>query len=62
MFEEREEKVQSIPLSLFSFRIDWFDLRAVQGDLVKTLTSGLTRPVRYDLNQIPYNYTVDVTN
>ena len=47
---------------LISFRIDWFDLRAVQGDLVKTLTSGLTRPVRYDLNQIPYNYTVDVTN
>ena len=21
-----------------------------------------TRPFRYDLNQIPYNYTVDVTN
>ena len=21
-----------------------------------------TRPVRYDLNQIPYNYTVEVTN
>ena len=21
-----------------------------------------TRPVRYDLNQIPYDYTVDVTN
>ena len=21
-----------------------------------------TRPIRYDLNQIPYNYTVDVTN
>ena len=22
----------------------------------------ITRPFRYDLNQIPYNYTVDVTN
>ena len=21
-----------------------------------------TRPLRYDLNQIPYNYTVEVTN
>ena len=21
-----------------------------------------TRPLRYDLNQIPYNYTVDMTN
>ena len=21
-----------------------------------------TRPIRYDLNQIPYNYTVEVTN
>ena len=21
-----------------------------------------TRPFRYDINQIPYNYTVDVTN
>ena len=47
---------------LISFKIEWFDLHAVQGDLVKTMTSGLTRPFRYDLNQIPYNYTVDVTN
>ena len=23
---------------------------------------GTTRPFRYDLNQIPYNYTVEVTN
>ena len=23
---------------------------------------GTTRPFRYDLNQIPYDYTVDVTN
>ena len=22
----------------------------------------ITRPFRYDLNQIPYNYTVEVTN
>ena len=22
----------------------------------------ITRPCRYDLNQIPYNYTVEVTN
>ena len=22
----------------------------------------ITRPLRYDLNQIPYNYTVEVTN
>ena len=22
----------------------------------------MTRPLRYDLNQIPYNYTVEVTN
>ena len=21
-----------------------------------------TRPIRYDINQIPYNYTVEVTN
>ena len=47
---------------LISFKIEWFDLHAVQGDLVKTMTSGLTRSFRYDLNQIPYNYTVDVTN
>ena len=23
---------------------------------------GTTRPFRYDLNQIPYDYTVEVTN
>ena len=23
---------------------------------------GTTRPLRYDLNQIPYDYTVEVTN
>ena len=23
---------------------------------------GTTTPLRYDLNQIPYNYTVEVTN
>ena len=25
-------------------------------------TEKTTRPLRYDLNQIPYNYTVEVTN
>ena len=25
-------------------------------------TGKTTRPFRYDLNQIPYNYTVEVTN
>ena len=24
--------------------------------------AGKTRPIRYDLNQIPYNYIVEVTN
>ena len=30
---------------------------------LKLKTAGkITRPFRYDLNQIPYNYTVEVTN
>ena len=31
-------------------------------DLKLTIVEKTTRPFRYDLNQIPYNYTVEVTN
>ena len=79
---------------MISFRIDWFDLLAVQGTLKSLLQhhsskaktrpgadSGsdhelliakfrlklekvgkATRPFRYDLNQIPYDYIVEATN
>ena len=29
---------------------------------LKLKKAGKTRPIRYDLNQIPYNYIVEVTN
>ena len=47
------------------------DLLAVQGTLKSLLqhhrlklkkVGKTTRPFRYDLNQIPYDYTVEVTN
>ena len=55
--------------------MDWLDLLAIQGTL-KTLLQILiakirlklkkvgktTRPFRYDLNKIPYDYTVEVKN
>ena len=56
---------------LISFRMNWLDLLAVQGTLksllqhhrLKLKKVGKTaRPFRYDLNQIPYDYTVEVTN
>ena len=63
---------------LVSFRMDWLDLLAVQGTLKSLLqhhsskasilwrsaffTVQLLDPFRYDLNQIPCNYTVKVTN
>ena len=31
-------------------------------DLKLKKVGKITRPSRYDLNQIPYNYTVEVTN
>ena len=48
-------KLGGLP-SLGSHRVghNWSDLAAAAG---KT-----TRPFRYDLSQIPYNYTVEVTN
>ena len=33
--------------------VDWFKLKKIE---------KATRPFRYDLNQIPYDYTVEVTN
>ena len=50
---------------LISFRMDWLDLLAVQGTLKSLLqhhSSKASRPLKYDLNQIPYDYTVEVTN
>ena len=35
--------------------IEWFPLEIEK-------VGKTTRPFRYDLNQIPYNYTVEVTN
>ena len=32
------------------------------GALIEPKVGKTTRPVRYDLNQIPYDYTVEVTN
>ena len=56
---------------LISFRMNWLDLLAVQGTLksllqhhrLKLKKVGKTaRPFRYDLNHIPYDYTVEVRN
>ena len=55
--------------------MDWLDPLAVQGTLKSLLqiliakfrlklkkVGKTTRPFRYDLNQIPYDYTVEVRN
>ena len=38
------------------------ELLIAKGRLKLKKTGKTTRPFRYDLNQIPYNYTVEVTN
>ena len=51
---------------LISFRMDWLGLHAVQGTLKSLLQHHSSKasilPFRYDLNQIPYDYTVEVRN
>ena len=34
----------------------------MQNSIILKKVGKTTRPYRYDLNQIPYNYTVEVTN
>ena len=46
-------KVQSTVVKLRSCKFQIFKLKKV---------GKTTRLVRYDINQIPYNYTVEVTN
>ena len=41
-------------------RLSYFTLQYVIGELKKL--GKTTRPFRYDLNQIPYDYTVEVRN
>ena len=47
---------------LISFKMDWLDPLAVQGILKSLLQHHSSKAFRYDLNQIPYNYTVEVRN
>ena len=42
--------------------MDWLDLLAVLGILKSLLQHHSSKAFRYDLNQIPYNYTVEVRN
>ena len=49
-------------LGLISFRMNWLDPLAVQGILKSLLQHHSSKAFRYDLNQIPYNYTVEVRN
>ena len=39
-----------------------YELRITKFRLKLKKVGRTTRPFRYDLNQIPYNYTVEVTN
>ena len=39
-----------------------FNITVIQVHALKIEVGKTTRPFRYDLNQIPYNYTVEVTN
>ena len=48
--QDQELTVAQIMNSLFKFRLKWKKV------------GKTTRPFRYDLNQIPYDYTVEVTN
>ena len=47
---------------LISFRIDWLHLLVDKFRLKLNKVEKTTRPFSYDLNQVPYDYTVEVRN
>ena len=48
--------------SILAWRISWTEKPAGLQSMDLTKVGKTTRPFRTDLNQIPYDYTVEVTN
>ena len=58
------QQKQEWELTVPQIMAPWYDLRLLIAKLRLKLkkVGKTTRPFRYDLNQIPYNYTLEVTN